>query len=377
MKRRNPARIQDLIGLIHANYPPSLAEDWDNVGLQVGDPTAPLARVLISLDVTEATLAEAEALGVQAIVAHHPLIFRPLKNITTLDPTGRLLLRAVSAKIAIIAVHTNLDGGADGLNDWLAARIGIKEVTPLKGANLPLYKLVVYVPTGYEKEVESALFAAGAGTIGRYDHCSFSSAGTGRFRPGVTSAPFIGSPGQESTPAEIRIETIVSAERLPRVIDKLCRAHPYEEPAYDLLLLQNRREDLGLGRIGRLSQPLPLQDYARQIGTALGTTSLRLVGDPQRLISKVACCGGSGASLIFDAQRQGADLLVTGDIKYHEAENALALGLALVDAGHFATEQLMVAGLTEKLRAAASSRQLPMEFIESASGHDPFFNLSI
>jgi len=373
MKRRNPARIQDLIGLIHTDYPPSLAEDWDNVGLQAGDPAAPLERVLIALDVTAATLDEAESLGVQAIVAHHPLIFRPLKNVTALDSTGRLLLRAIAANIAIIAAHTNLDCGADGLNDWLAARLGIKEVLPLKGGNLPLFKLVVYVPVGHEKVVEDALFAAGAGTIGAYDHCSFASTGTGRFRPGATSTPFIGSPGQESTPPEIRIETIVSAERVPKVIDKLRKAHPYEEPAYDLLLLQNRREDLGLGRIGRLPQALPLQDYARQIGTALGTNTLRLVGDPERLISKVACCGGSGASLLFDAQRQGADLLVTGDIKYHDARNALDLGLALVDAGHFATEQVMVAGLTEKLRTAASTRHLPLEFIASASGQDPFY----
>jgi dinuclear metal center YbgI/SA1388 family protein len=372
MKRRNPARIQDLIGLIHTDYPPSLAEDWDNVGLQVGDPAASLERVLLALDVTAATLAEAEDLKVQAIVTHHPLIFRPLKNITSLDPSSRLVMQAISANIAIIAAHTNLDCGADGLNDWLAARLGINEVLPLKSGNLPLYKLVVYVPVGHEKAVEDALFAAGAGTIGTYDHCSFASSGTGRFRPGETSAPFIGSPGQECTPPEIRIETIVSAERVTKVIDKLRKAHPYETPAYDLLLLQNRRDDLGLGRIGRLAQALPLQDYARQIGAALGTDSLRLVGDPQRLISKVACCGGSGASLIFDAQRQGADLLVTGDIKYHDARNALDLGLALVDAGHFATEQVMVAGLAKKLRAVANARQFPIEFIESASGQDPF-----
>jgi dinuclear metal center YbgI/SA1388 family protein len=375
MKRRNPARIQDLIGLIHTDYPPSLAEDWDNVGLQVGDPAASLERVLIALDVTAATLAEAEALGVQAIVTHHPLIFRPLKNLTSLDPGSRLVMRAITANIAVIAAHTNLDSGADGLNDWLAARLGMKEVLPLKGGNLPLYKLVVYVPVGHEKVVEDALFAAGAGTIGHYDHCSFASSGTGRFRPGEASTPFIGSPGQESMPPEIRLETIVSAERVTKVIDKLRKAHPYETPAYDLLLLQNRRDDLGLGRIGRLAQALPLQDYARQIGAALGTDSLRLVGDPQRLISKVACCGGSGASLVFDAQRQGADLLVTGDIKYHDARNALDLGLSLIDAGHFATEQVMVAGLAKKLRAAAHARQLPMEFIESASGQDPFISI--
>ena len=376
MKRRNPPRIQDLIGLIHTDYPPALAEDWDNVGLQVGDPDAPLERVLIALDVTDATLSEAQSRNVQAIVSHHPLIFRPLKSITPLDPNSRLLMRAITAKIAIIAVHTNLDCGADGLNDWLAARLGIEDAQPLQGTALPLYKLVVYVPVGYEAAVESALFAAGAGTIGAYDHCSFASAGTGRFRPGATSKPFIGMAGQESTPAEIRLETIVSAERVTKVLDKLRKAHPYEEPAYDLLLLKNGRNDLGLGRIGRLPQALPLHDYARQIAAALGTSALRLVGDPQRLVHKVACCGGSGASLLFAAQRQGADLLVTGDVKYHDARNALDLGLALIDAGHFATEVLMVAGLAEKLRRAADARHLPLEFIESASGQDPFLSIS-
>ena len=376
MKRRNPARIQDLIGLIHTDYPPSLAEDWDNVGLQVGDPAAPLERVLIALDVTAATLAEAESCNVQAIVSHHPLIFRPLKSLSALDPNSRLLMRAISANIAIIAAHTNLDCGADGLNDWLAARLGIEDAQPLQGANSPLYKLVVYVPVGHEEAVESALFAAGAGTIGAYDHCSFTTPGTGRFRPGAVSTPFIGTTGEESTPQEIRIETLVPAERVTKVLDKLRKAHPYEEPAYDLLLLQNRRNDLGLGRIGRLPQALPLHDYARQIAAALGTDTLRLVGDPQRMVRKVACCGGSGASLIFDTQRQGADLLVTGDIKYHDARNALDLGLALVDAGHFATEVLMVAGLAKKLRAAADARQLPLEFIESTSGQDPFLFIS-
>ena len=375
MKKRNPARIQDLIGLLHTDYPPALAAEWDNVGLQLGDPTAPLERVLISLDVTESTLAEAESRGVQAIIAHHPLIFRPLKNITTLDPVGRLLLRAAKANIAIIAAHTNLDCGADGLNDWLAEKLGLEEILPLQAADLALYKLVVYVPAGYENTVENALFAAGAGTIGAYDHCSFSSSGTGRFRSGAASSPFIGGPGEESTPEEIRIETIVSAERVSKVIDKLRKAHPYEAPAYDLFQLQNRREDLGLGRIGRLPQPLKLEDYARQIREALGTTSLRLVGDLQRMVSKIACCGGSGASLIFDAQRQGADLLVTGDIKYHEARNAQDLGLALIDAGHFGTEQIMVTALAAKLRAVVLDRHLPLEFIESTTGQDPFLSI--
>lgn len=377
MTKRNSTRIQELIGLLHSLYPPVLAEDWDNVGLLSGDPSAPLERVLISLDVNETTLQEAELVGAQAIISHHPAIFRPLRSITASDSTGRLLMRSIRAGITLISVHTNLDRGTDGLNDWLAAALGLNMAIPLQGVDLPLCKLVVYVPVGHETIVSEALFAAGAGSIGSYDRCSFRCEGNGTFRPGKKSAPFIGTPGEDEVVRESRIEMIVPSERSRRVIDKLLKVHPYEEPAYDLLPLQNRRPDLGLGRIGRLAQPLSLADYAHQVGTALNTSALRLVGDPQRLIAKVAVCGGSGASLIPEAQRQGADLLVTGDLKYHDAQHALDLGIALIDAGHFATEQLMITHLTERLRLCAEERRLPLDIIASTTGHDPFTHIHL
>ncbi len=373
MKKERIVRIQDLVGLINALYPPAFAEEWDNVGLQAGDPSAQLSRVLICLDPGPKSIEAARTVGAQAILSHHPLIFRPLKNITPCDETGRVLFAAIREGIAVISAHTNLDRAPGGLNDWLAARLGLVHTAPLAFAGGgDLLKLVVFVPTGYENQVADALFSAGAGKIGHYDSCAFRSRGTGSFRPGADTSPFIGRQGEVEAVAEIRLETIVPRELVNRVVGKMQKIHPYEEVAYDLIPLGNRRPDLGLGRVGRLPEPVTLGEFARQVKAALGVRFLRLVGDAETRVAKVALCGGSGASLIADAARQGADVLVTGDVKYHDAQNALSQGLTLIDAGHFATEQLMVAELAQTLRSAAQQRGLDIEFVKMEGEVDPF-----
>lgn len=376
MKKPNPARIHDLLGMLHALYPPVLAEEWDNVGLQVGDLRAEVGRVLVALDPSPATLEEAERAGAQALLTHHPLLFRPLKQIATHDETGALVFRAIRSGIAVLAAHTNLDRAADGLNDWLAQALGIEQTVPLQSAAAPLTKLVVFVPAGYEEAVAEAIFAAGGGKVGAYDRCSFRGEGIGTFRPGAATTPFIGEPGQNERVREIRLETILPSELTGRVVEKMVKAHPYEEVAYDLIPLANRRSGVGLGRIGRLPQALPLEDFARNVRDALAVDTLRVVGDPTRLIAKVAVCGGSGAMLLADAQRQGADVLVSGDLKYHEAQSALTRGVAVLDAGHFATEQLMVGHLAKTLQQEAQRRNLALEFIAATTERDPFWRLS-
>ena len=366
-------RLQDLIGLLHKLYPPFLAEDWDNVGLQVGNPGMPVERILVALDPTEATLDEALRRGAQALICHHPLIFRPLKRLTPQDETGRILFRAVREGIAVLCAHTNLDRAPDGLNDWLAARLGLLTPQPLKtGAPGDLLKLVVFVPAGYEDRVAEALYGAGAGHLGAYDRCAFRATGTGSFRPGAESSPFIGRPGETEEVREVRLETVLPRELTAKVLEKMHKAHPYEEVAFDLIPLTNSRPGIGLGRVGRLAAPVALADFAARVKQDLLCQTPRLVGDPGALISKVAVCGGSGASLIHEAARQGADVLVTGDIKYHEARNAESLGLALIDAGHFATERLMVDALAERLQQATQERRLNLT-IDTAEGEaDPF-----
>jgi len=373
MKVKRAPRIQDLVGLLNRSYPPGLAESWDNVGLQVGDPTTELTKVLICLDPSLTALAAARKIGAQAILSHHPLIFRPLKSLTPNEETGRIIFQAIQKNIAVLAVHTNLDRARNGLNDWLAQTLDLQDAVPLApGDPGGLLKLVVFVPLGHEDRVADAMFDAGAGVLGNYDRCSFRSEGIGSFRAGEETQPFLGEKGVVERAAETRLETIVPRERLPKVLDRMQKAHPYEEVAFDLIPLNNRRPGIGLGRIGRLARPVRLDSFARKVKKILGAVTARQVGDPAGKITKVAVCGGSGASLIGEALRQGADVLVTGDLKYHEARYAEQGGLAVIDAGHFATERLMVNHLSEILNQAAQVSGLGLKFVAFAEETDPF-----
>jgi dinuclear metal center YbgI/SA1388 family protein len=365
-------RIQDLVGLIHKLYPPDMAEDWDNVGLQVGDPGAPLERVLVALDPSGAAVEAAHLAGAQALVTHHPLIFHPVKRLTPDDAVGQVLFAAVRSGVAIISAHTNLDCAVDGLNGWLAESLGISEGVPLQPAAGNFLKLIVYVPEDYQQAVAEAVFSAGAGEIGAYDQCSFRSRGTGTFRAGDGTRPFIGEVGRGEEVEEIRLETIVPRRKLGRVLEKMLKAHPYEEVAYDLVPLQNQSPGAGLGRIGRLSQELTLETFAARVKEVLGCRHLRLIGPEHRTIGKVAVCGGSGAGLVSTAHRQGADVLVTGDVKYHDARQAEELGIAVVDAGHFATERLMVERVAEALQNAARQRHWDTAIEVYTEEQDPF-----
>ncbi|HEX9872851.1 MAG TPA: Nif3-like dinuclear metal center hexameric protein [Deferrimonas sp.] len=372
MKKERIVRIQELIGLVHSLYPPALAEEWDNVGLQVGDPAAAVSRVMVALDPGEAALAEARRSNAQALLTHHPLLFRPLHTLVPTDETGRVLFSAVKNDIAILCAHTNLDRGRDGLNDWLAGRLGLVDAAVLAPGVADLLKLTVFVPAGYEEAVAEALFRGGAGRIGRYDRCAFRTVGTGTFRPGAGANPFIGAVGSSEEVREVRLETVLPRDRLTRVLERMVKAHPYEEVAYDVVPLANRRSDVGLGRIGRLAETTTLGAFALRVKEALGATAVRISGETAGKVSKVAVCGGSGASLLGEALRQGADVLVTGDVKYHEARAAESQGIALIDAGHFATEHLMVPELARTLRQGAKERGLKIEFIELEGEKDPF-----
>lgn len=366
------ARVQDLLGLLHSLYPPDLAEEWDNVGLQVGDPAAPVERLMVALDPGPAAVAAAREQGAQLLVTHHPLLFKALRRLTPDDPTGRVVWQAVRDGIAIAAAHTNLDVAADGLNRWLAERLELRGAEPLQPVAGRLCKLVVFVPVDHADAVAEALFAGGAGHVGGYDQCSFRAAGIGTFRPGPDATPFIGTAGRQERVEEVRLETVVPQRRLSRVLERMIKAHPYEEVAYDLIPLANQPADTGLGRIGRLAAPVPLIALADRIKQLLDCRAVRLVGSGERLVGKVAVCGGSGAGLIHEAKRRGAEVLVTGDIKYHEARLAEDLEMALVDAGHFATERLAVGELAARLGRGAEARGWSLETIVYDGERDPF-----
>jgi dinuclear metal center YbgI/SA1388 family protein len=366
------AKLSDLVGIINKIAPPHLAEDWDNVGLQVGDPGATIKRIMVALDPGAAAIAAAIDGSCQLLVSHHPLIFKPLKRITTQDETGRLIHRAIAGNLAIVSAHTNFDTVDNGVNDLLAAALGVTGCVPLKVVHRDaLLKLAVYVPQSHQEALLEVLlpFAAAQGS---YADCSFRVVGTGTFKPLDGSAPFIGTVGRREQVEECRIELLLRKEDLSAALKALGAAHPYEEPAFDIIPLLNEGAPVGIGRIGRLASPLKLQEFAPLVKERLGTASLRVVGDLQRPVAKVALCGGSGASLLREAVRQGADLFVTGDIKYHEAQEAEALGIALCDAGHFATERLVIEGLSQQLEKELSKKKLAAEVLRCEVERDPF-----
>ncbi len=332
--------------------PQSLAYDWDKVGLQIGDPGQPVKRVLACLTVTAAAVAKAEQWGAGMIVAHHPILFSALKTLRTDDPHTRLCLRLAARNIACFAAHTNLDVVPGGVNTLLAETLGLQDIVPLiPSPKAGQVKLISFVPDDHLETVRNAVCKAGAGEIGAYTECSFSSPGVGTFRPGDAARPFSGTPGKLNEESERRFETIVTRAVLPRVLAALRDAHPYEEPAFDIVTLENRDARFGLGARGSLARPMALRDFAESVRLALKLSHVRIVGDPRRKVQRVAVCGGAGGGEI-PALPRDIDVYVTGDLKYHEADAAQERGLALIDASHDGTERNIATAIARYLKRA-------------------------
>lgn len=366
-------RTADIVGIINKIAPVALAETWDNPGLQIGDPAAEVTRIMVALDPAPDVIESALSASCQLLVTHHPLIFKPLKSISTSNPLGSAIHKAIKGGLSVVAMHTNYDVASGGLNDLLADKIGLSSVMPLKiTTTSEVIKLVVYVPVDHLEQVRSELFPFAA-LQGKYRDCSFTAGGTGTFTPLEGSEPFVGRVGVLAEVREERLELLIGRSLLPKAVKALLAVHPYEEPAFDVYPLLNEGEKLGLGRIGSIPKPLSLVEYAGHLRKILSAPTLRYVGGPETKISKVALCSGSGASLLRDAVRAGADVLVTGDVKYHEARDAEDLGVAVIDAGHFPTEIIMVHEIAERLGSAlVAAGYKGCQVIESRAETDPF-----
>lgn len=346
-------KCQVVMDIMEKLAPRRLAEDWDNVGLLLGSPAQEVRRILVCLEVREAIAERAIAESFDLIVAHHPLIFKGLKKIRRDLPEGRLLAKLIAADKAVFAAHTNLDIAGGGVNDILARRIGVSVEGALHITQRgELVKLAVYVPKEQAAAVRQAIVDAGAGHIGRYRACTFNVVGEGTFLPEAGTNPFIGQPGRLETVEEVRVETIFPAELEGRVLRAMRKAHPYEEVAYDLYPLRNPGQAESLGRIGSLPAPIAAAAFARQVKEGLGAAYVRLVQAGERQVKKVGLCSGSGAEFIDRAAMLGCDAFVTGDVRHHAAQRAVELGMHVIDAGHFATEQPVVPVLAEALREA-------------------------
>lgn len=353
--------IEDITAILEEAAPPELAEEWDNVGLLVGAGRGETGAVLISLDATAEVIGEAAERGAGLLVCHHPPIFRPLSRVLSDEPQGAVIAKALASGTAIFAAHTNLDAAGWGVNAVLAEILGLENAEPLiapePGEGL---KLVTFLPRERVAEVSGSLFEAGAGTIGGYRDCSFRVEGKGTFTPGPDSRPAYGEREARNQIDEVRLEVLVKAGALSGVLEALLSTHPYEEPAYDLYPL---RLDVpgGLGRVGELKTPLTLGELAHECSRLLGAPRPRLAGDPDMRLERVAVCGGSGSKLIPPAVEMGAQALITGDVGYHEALDASARGLALIDAGHYHTERPIVERLAALLEQEVGKAGLEVD----------------
>ncbi len=361
----------EIIQLFEQFAPKGLAMEGDKIGLQIGRLNKKIERIMIALDVLENVVDEAIEKNVQLIIAHHPPIFRPLKNIVTDTVQGRIIEKLVKHDIAVYAAHTNLDVANGGVNDWLAEALGLEEPQILVPTfDTKLKKLVVFVPVSHADNMRQVLGTAGAGFIGNYSHCSFSVDGAGRFMPGEETHPFIGQSGQLEVVDEVRIETIVPEPLLKKTISLMIKAHPYEEVAYDVYPLDNKGEVLGLGRIGTITE-MTLGQFAEKVKTALDVKCVRVVGNLASKVKKVAVLGGDGNKYFSQAKFKGADVYVTGDIYYHTAHDAMMQGLNMVDPGHN-VEKVMKKGLTKKLQTMCVAAGYDVEIFPSEVHTDPF-----
>jgi dinuclear metal center YbgI/SA1388 family protein len=344
-------RVRDIQEALDAWAPRSIAWERDNCGLQCGDLNMAVRGILVCLDITEGVVRDALRRRANLIVSHHPLLFHPLRSVTPATHVGRALTTLMQKNVSALSVHTNLDAAPGGTSFALARSLGVQNPETLEpGQNLQV-KLATFVPAPEADRVATALCDAGAGIIGNYEQCSFRTEGTGTFWGNEDSSPAVGKRGRLERVEEVRLEMVVDRHRLPNVVDALRQAHPYEEPAYDVIPLENVHTKFGMGAIGNLPRTYTLAMFLRRVRRVLGIKTLRYTGNLQSIVSRIAVCGGSGSSMIERAIARRADALVTADISFHRFQDA-AGRIALVDAGHHETEYPVLEVLAGRLRDA-------------------------
>ncbi len=330
-------RVKNITDLLEKTAPLSYQESYDNAGLLTGQPDQVVTGILVSLDATEAVIDEAIQKGCNLVVAHHPIIFGGIKKLNGKNYVERTVIKAIKHDIAIYAIHTNLDNVHTGVNRKIADKLGLVNTRILVPSSGKLKKLSAFVPTDHVQTVQTALFEAGCGQIGDYSDCSFESTGTGTFKPGAGTDPFVGEKGKNHREPETRLETIFPGHLQHKVISALLAVHPYEEVAYDIYNLENQHPQVGSGMIGELPQPMAQSAFLAHVRNSMNINTIRYTQPDQATISKVAVCGGAGSFLIKQAITSGADAFVTADVKYHEffdAENRLMIA----DIGHYESE---------------------------------------
>jgi len=342
-------KLFQLTAYLEERFPLNLQEDYDNSGLQLGDPSMDITSVLVALDCTEAIVEEAIQTGSNVIVMHHPILFKGIKRIGVSTEIERILYRCIKQDIAIYAIHTNLDNHIDGVNSKIASTIGLRQCRVLQPKPHTLFKLVVYTPVDFEERVHDAVCAAGAGNIGNYYNCGYATIGIGKFTPNEKANPSIGEADVPTRQEEAKMEYLLEKNNIGPVLSAMKGAHPYEEVAYDLIALENSNSQVGSGMIGELPEPMDALEFLSHLKETFNCGVIRYTALQNKPIRTVALCGGAGSFLLSQAILQNADIFISGDFKYHEffgAENKIIIA----DIGHYESEQYTSALLVEIIR---------------------------
>jgi dinuclear metal center YbgI/SA1388 family protein len=329
--------ISQITNHLESWAPPSYQESYDNSGLITGSPDWEVKAILITLDCTEPVVQEAMARGCNLIIAHHPIIFKGLKKLTGRTYVERTVIKAIENRIAIYAIHTNLDHVATGVNRKICEKLGLKNLKILAPKNDILSKLVTFIPQENAETVMQALYQAGAGQIGNYQNCCFQTEGTGTFMPNTQAVPHIGEANRQERVQEVRAEIIFPQHLETAVLKALRAAHPYEEVAYYLSSLRNEHQEVGAGMTGELDTPLEPIEFLKRLKSTMALQTLRHTRLLQGPIQKIAVCGGSGSFLLPQAIRSKSDIFITSDFKYHEFFDAEDR-IVVADIGHYESE---------------------------------------
>ncbi len=331
-------KIQDITNFLETIAPKGLQENYDNVGLLTGSTEWKCTGVLTTLDATEAIVLEAVRNNCNLIVAHHPIIFGGLKKINGKNYVEKAVITAIKNDIAIYAIHTNLDNVIEGVNGKMADKLGLINREILLPKQNTLKKLETYVPTAHLQKIRESIFKAGGGQVGNYSDCSFASSGEGTFKGAEGTDPFVGTPGKLHTEPESKLEIILPVWMENAVVKALIEAHPYEEVAYQVININNINKTIGSGLIGELEEAITESEFLDKLYKAFNIKVIRHTSFRDKMVKKVALCGGAGSFLIDNALQVGADFYITGDVKYHEFFDANGQ-LVLADIGHYESEQ--------------------------------------
>ncbi len=370
--------LRDVVDLLHRRYDPRTADSWDRVGLVCGDPDDPVEHVLLAVDPVAAVVDEAIACDAQLLLTHHPLLLRGVHGVPASTPKGRVVHRLVRAGIGLLAAHTNADNARPGVSDAIADALGLRDVEvlePLATEPAALDKLVVMVPVGDTEALVDAMAAAGAGRIGDYERAAFWSTGTGTFRPLPGAHPAIGSVGDVERVPESALQMVAPRARRAQVVAALRAAHPYEEPAFDVIPLGDVPSGRGAGRVGELAEPTTLAGFADLVSRVLPGTAhgVRVAGQPDRPVRRVALCGGAGDSLLGLAAASGADVYLSSDLRHHPAgEHLESGGCALVDVAHWAAEWMWLPQAARLLEQDAAGAGFALATTVSTTVTDPW-----